>query len=419
MNKKNLTKKLSLIKKAGLTLEKYSDNQRNKVLREIKSALYNNKEKILKFNKKDVDKFDKNDPMRDRLLLTSDRIDSIIEDINTVISLKNPIGKILEKKQLKNGLELKKVTVPFGVICVIYESRPNVTVDVVSLCLKSGNAVILKGGEEAWNSNYFLVKLIKQAIVKAGLSEDLVLNIDPKDQSIISNLLEAKDYVDLIIPRGGPGLINFVQKNSKIPVIETGAGVCHAFIDKGAKSKMATDIVFNAKTSRPSVCNALDTLVIHKKELSTCLPSIADKLKQEKVEIFADEESYRILEKKKYPYLKKATKQSFGKEFLSLKIAVKTVKDINEAIEHVNDHSTKHSELIITENNKNAEKFLQEVDASCVYHNASTRFTDGSQFGLGGEIGISTQKLHARGPMSIEELTTYKWTIKGKGQVRE
>lgn len=419
MIKQDFIKKLTRIKKVSLNLSLSSVSQRNKALQEICRILQNNEKAILEANQKDIRKLDSQNPMKDRLLLTRERLALIIKDIETVISLSDPLNKIFVQEKIVNGLNLKKISVPFGVIAVIYESRPNVSVDVVSLCLKSGNAVVLKGGTEAWHSNHILVRLMQKAIKKAGFSQDLILNINPQERALIKHLLSAKEYIDLIIPRGGAGLINFVQNNSKIPVIETGAGVCHTYIDELADIQVAADIIYNAKTSRPSVCNALDTLIVHQKVAVKLLPVLSQKFSNQQVEIFADLLSYQILKELQYPYLQKAKIADFGREFLSLKMAIKTVKNIDQALEHIRQYSTKHSEAIITESPQNAQKFLKQVDAACVYHNASTRFTDGSQFGMGAEIGISTQKLHARGPMSIRELTTYKWVIEGQGQVRE
>lgn len=419
MTNQELIKKLDQTKKSSLILGLSTVSQRNSALFEIARMLKQNKKAILKQNKKDADMLNLENPLRDRLLLTDERVESIIQDIEIVLKLECPLNKIIEQRKLQNGLMIKKNSVPFGVIAVIYESRPNVTVDVVSLCLKSGNAVVLKGGIEAWQSNQILVKLMQKAIAKAGFSQDLILNINPEDRYLVKHLLSAKNYIDLIIPRGGAGLINFVQQNSQIPVIETGAGVCHTYVDEFANIEMAINIIYNAKTSRPSVCNALDTLVIHQKITDRLLPVLGQKLAESRVEIFADSVSYQILKQIKYPYLQKAKKTDFSREFLSLKMAIKTVKNIDEALAHVRQYSTKHSEAIVTEDRQNAQKFLQTVDAACVYHNASIRFTDGSEFGMGGEIGISTQKLHARGPMSVGELTSYKWLIEGNGQVRK
>ncbi len=418
MSKQELLKKLAQVKKASRGLALFTVKKRNLALSEIASALQKNQAAILEANEKDLDKIQTGELLRERLLLTKERLENIISDVKAIAKLPNPLNLVLEQKILKNGLKLKKITVPFGVIGAIYESRPNVTVDVASICLKAGNAVILKGGEEAKHSNHALVKLMQEAVKKVGLSGDLILNIDPKERQLMKHLLRARDFIDLIIPRGGQGLINFVRTNAAVPIIETGAGVCHIYVDEDADISMAGKIVYNAKVSRPAVCNALDTLLAHKNVAHSLALELVQLLKPKQVEIFADSDNYQILQKLKYPYLKRAAKEDFDHEFLSLKMAVKTVNNIDEALEHINKHSTKHSEAIITENQEKARRFLERVDAACVYHNASIRFTDGSQFGLGGEIGISTQKLHARGPMSIKEMTTYKWIIEGSGQVR-
>lgn len=418
MTKQNFLKQLVKTKKAGIELAATFFRVRNAALKEIVKELRQGQNEILAANEKDVGKISRENPLRDRLLLTKERIESMISDLQTVIKMPNPLNNILEEKVMKNGLIIKKVSVPFGVVGVIYESRPSVTVDVIVLNLKAGNAVVLKGGEDAYFSNKVLVEIIQKALRKAGLPREIVLNINPNDRELVGFLLKRRELVDLIIPRGGQGLINFVRENSAVPVIETGAGVCHIFVDESANLQMARDIVDNAKTSRPSVCNALDTLLVHQKIAFALLKSLGTKLQPKNVEIFADQKSFAVLKSLHYPYLRKAKKTDFGREFLSLKMAIKVVNNTDEAIDHINIHSTKHSEAIISENRKNISRFLKFVDAACVYHNASIRFTDGSQFGMGGEIGISTQKLHARGPMSVRELTTYKWIIEGQGQVR-
>ncbi len=418
MSKLELLKKLAQVKKASYELALSPVKKRNSALFGIADALRRNQEEILQANEKDLEKVQTGDPLRDRLLLTKERLNNIISDIKTIAKLPDPLNQVLEQRTLSNGLRIKKITVPFGVIGVIYESRPNVTVDVVSICLKAGNAVILKGGEEARHSNQALAGIMKESLKKAGFSEDIILNIDPKERQMIKHLLSEKKFIDLIIPRGGHGLINFVRTHAEIPLIETGAGVCHIYVDEDADISMAGKIVYNAKVSRPSVCNALDTLLAHKNVAHSLASELAHLLEPKQVEIFADSATYQILQKLKYPFLKKAAKKDFDREFLSLKMAVKTVNNIDEALKHISRYSTKHSEAIITESRKKAKKFLERVDAACVYHNASIRFTDGTQFGLGGEIGISTQKLHSRGPISIKEMTTYKWVIEGAGQVR-
>ncbi len=418
MTKKQFFKLLSKTKKAQSQLAFSSLSERNAVLGLLQDNLRKNSARIIKENKKDLKKMDSADPRYDRLLLNEKRILSLIESINEIIKLDDPLGKTLEQRKLKSGPFLLKISVPFGTSGVIYESRPNVTCDISAICLKAGNAVVLKGGEEAENSNKILVELIKSALEKSGFSKDLVLRIPEKERGLIGELLRADKFIDVIIPRGGRGLIDFVKKNSLVPVIETGAGVCHTYVDEFADLDVATKIVVNAKVSRPAVCNALDTLVVHVKILKPFLQKLAKELAKYEVELFADSESYSALRKLNYPFLKRAKKSHFGFEFLSLKMAIKSVKNLTQAINFVNFYTTKHSEAIITENKEQGERFLREIDAACVYHNASTRFSDGGEFGMGGEIGISTQKLHARGPMGLREITTYKWLIRGEGQIR-
>lgn len=409
---------LSKAKKSQFRIAFASLSQRNKILVFIQENLRKNLKKIIKENQKDLKKIDPSDCRHDRLLLNEKRILSVVDDINEIIKLDDPLGKILEERKLRNGLFLQKISVPFGLVGIIYESRPNVTCDISALCLKSGNAVILKGGEEAENSNRILVELVKNALDKTGFSKDLVVKIPERERELVGELLKANKLIDLIIPRGGRGLIDFVKKNSLVPVIETGAGVCHTYVDEFADIDMASQIVVNAKVSRPSVCNALDSLVVHVKILESVLQKLAKELVKYNVELFADPESYKVLRKLKYPFLQRAKRANFGFEFLSLKMAIKTVNNLTEAIDFVNFYTTKHSEAIVTENKEQGERFLREVDAACVYQNASTRFSDGGEFGMGGEIGISTQKLHARGPMGLKEITTYKWIVKGAGQIR-
>ena len=312
-------------------------------------------------------------------------------------------------------MKITKVSVPFGVIGIIYEARPNVSFDVFSLCLKSGNACVLKGGTDAYNSNKAIVELIQQVLEKHGLDKNIVTLL-PAGREATTDLMNAVGYVDLIIPRGGKGLIEFVRDNSRIPVIETGAGICHTYFDEFGDIEKGKSIIFNAKTRRVSVCNALDCLVIHASRLKD-LPVLCAKLAEKKVIIYADEPSYAVLEAT-YPYLERAVAESFGTEFLDYKMSVKTISSVTEAVEHISVNSSKHSECIISENDQNIQYFDKMVDAACVYTNVSTAFTDGAQFGLGAEIGISTQKMHARGPMALEELCSYKWIIKGDGQTR-
>ncbi len=389
----------------------------NDVLSEVADRAEDKTDYILAENKKDLDLMDREDPKYDRLKLTKERISGIASDIRNVVTLDSPVGKVLKSSVRPNGLKIQKVTVPFGVIGIIYEARPNVTFDVFSLCLKSRNACVLKGGSDAINSNKAIVSIIKDVLSKYGLDENLIALL-PAGREETSEMLNAYRYIDLIIPRGSQGLINYVRENATIPVIETGAGICHTYFDEFGDSEKGKEIIFNAKTRRPSVCNALDCLVIHSSRLKD-LALFAERLLDENVVIYADKESYNIL-KDSYPgeLLFPADEKSFGTEFLSLKMSVKTVASFDEAIDHINRFSSKHSEAIISENKERIDNFYKLVDASSVYSNTSTAFTDGAQFGLGAEIGISTQKLHARGPMALEELTSYKWIIEGEGQVR-
>jgi glutamate-5-semialdehyde dehydrogenase len=388
-----------------------------KVLLELAKQARANAGFILLENQKDLDRMDSDDPKFDRLKLTKDRIEGIAGDIENVANLESPVGKILKESVRPNGLKITKITVPFGVIGIIYEARPNVTFDVFALCLKSGNACVLKGGSDAIYSNTAIVSIIQNVLKQFGLDENTVTLL-PAGREETNEMLRARGYIDLIIPRGSQSLINFVRENSTIPVIETGAGICHTYFDEFGDAEKGCEIIFNAKTRRPSVCNALDCLIIHESRLNE-LPGFANKLAEENVLIYADEKSFEKLAGV-YPYdlLHKATAESFGTEFLSLKMSIKTVSDFDEALVQINEHSSKHSEAIISENDENIQKFRKMVDASSVYSNASTAFTDGAQFGLGAEIGISTQKLHARGPMALEELTSYKWIVEGDGQVR-
>lgn len=370
---------------------------------------------ILAENAKDLALMDSNDPKYDRLKLTEERIKAICEELTQVKNLPSPLDRIVEEKTLPNKLSLKKITVPLGVLGVIYEARPNVTFDVFALALKSGNGLILKGGSDADYSNRAIMSLIHRALEENGLPKE-AFQLLPPDREATKALLEAVDYVDVIIPRGSQGLIDFVRQNSKVPVIETGAGIVHTFFDESADLEKGKAIIFNSKTRRPSVCNSLDCLIIHRKRL-TDLPELVDTLLSAGVRVFADEASFPYISGN--PLVEKAREEHFGTEFLSLKMAIKTVASLEEALDHIAQYSSKHSEAILSENQNNIELFLKAVDAAAVYANASTAFTDGNQFGLGAEIGISTQKLHARGPMALNELTSYKWVIKGDGQVRE
>jgi glutamate-5-semialdehyde dehydrogenase len=389
----------------------------NNILNDVADAAIASTDTILVENKKDLLRMDKNDPKYDRLQLSSERIEGIASDMKNVATLPSPVGRILTETIRPNGLKIQKVSVPFGVIGIIYEARPNVTFDVFSLCLKSGNACVLKGGSDAIDSNTIIVEIIRNVLKKYDVDEN-ALTLLPAGREETAQLLNAQGYVDLIIPRGSQNLINFVRENATIPVIETGAGICHTYFDEFGDKEKGREIVFNAKTRRVSVCNALDCLVIEEKRLSD-LPYIAERLSEKDVVIYADEQAFRVL-RGNYPenLLKEATEKSFGTEFLSYKMAIKTVATFNEAIDHITKYSSKHSEAIISEDKERIDLFRKLVDASSVYSNTSTAYTDGAQFGLGAEIGISTQKLHARGPMALEELTSYKYIIEGYGQIR-
>lgn len=389
----------------------------NKCLLLIAEAALENSDFIIKENARDLAIMDKSDPKYDRLILTPEIIKAIAADIRNVASMENPLNKILSKNERPNGLIITKISVPFGVVGVIYEARPNVTFDVFSLCLKSGNACILKGGSDAINSNKAITEVIRKVLERNGIDKD-VITLLPSGRDETTQLLNAREYVDLIIPRGSRSLIDYVRENASIPVIETGAGICHTYFDEYGDKEKGQLIINNAKTRRVSVCNALDCLIIHEKRIGD-LAFLVKLCSGSDVLIYADEKAYKALENK-YPsdLLQKATSESFGKEFLSYKMAVKTVETFDEALFHINTYGSKHSEAIISENNSRIQLFNKLVDASSVYSNASTAFTDGAEFGLGAEIGISTQKLHARGPMALEALTTYKWIIEGNGQIR-
>jgi len=388
-----------------------------KILVKVADAAIENTEYILAENNKDLALMEKSDPKYDRLVLTATRIESIASDIRNIAKMNSPLGHILSKDMRQNGLIISRISVPFGVIGIIYEARPNVTFDVFTLCFKSGNACVLKGGSDAINSNSAIVKLIRDVLHANEINED-ILTLLPAGRDETSQLLNAVEYVDLLIPRGSRGLIDYVRDNSSIPVIETGAGICHTYFDESGDKEKGRSIIHNAKTRRVSVCNALDCLIIHEQRLSD-LEYLVGLCAGSNVIIYADEKAYDALNGK-YPesLLLKADSGSFGTEFLSYKMAVKTVGSFGEAIDHISAFGSKHSEAIISENKTSIRLFYSSVDASSVYSNASTAFTDGSEFGLGAEIGISTQKLHARGPMALEALTTYKWIIEGNGQIR-
>ena len=406
-------------KKAKQTLtfmSQVTTEQKNNALGIIADMLEENIEKIVSANNVDIENGRQNglnDGLIDRLMLNADRIKAMADGARQVASLPDPCGRVLSEYKKDNGLLIKKITVPLGVIGIIFEARPNVTVDAAALCLKSGNAVILRGGKEAINSNTALADIMREALAKAGFPQDVIQLVGDTSRQSANDMMHMNEYLDCLIPRGGKGLIKAVVENSTVPVIETGSGNCHIYVDESADINMAANIIFNAKTQRISVCNACESLVINSKIIDKALPVIAKKLKGKNVEIRGDERAQKAC-----GLVVPATEEDFATEYLDYIISVKTVDTVDEAIAHINANSTGHSEAIITENKENAEKFLKCIDSSSVYVNASTRFTDGAEFGLGAEIGISTQKLHARGPMGLEQLTSTKYLIYGDGQVR-
>ncbi|BAV05596.1 glutamate-5-semialdehyde dehydrogenase [Filimonas lacunae] len=401
--------------KAAVHIRRASEKQIKDALRLLSGLLVQNSKVLIKANEKDLAKQDPNNPRNDRLLLNEQRIKAIANAVRNISRLPDPAGKVLEKKVLPNKLLLEKVAVPLGVVGAIYESRPNVTFDIAALCIRSRNGCLLKGSSEADNTNKAAIKLIKQALQENGIDPDCV-SLLPSEREVVQELFTATRYIDVLIPRGSASLIEFVRKNSQVPVIETGAGVCHVYVEKEADITKAINIAVNAKVSRPSVCNAADTLLVDAAVAPAFLTAVQPQLEKYGVEVFADAAAYKLL--KGYKHLQKATPEHFDTEFQSLRCAVKVVKDLDEALLHIQEHSTRHSEAIVSENKKQCRRFMQEVDAAAVYSNASTRFTDGEEFGLGAEIGISTQKLHARGPFALEKLVTEKWMITGNGQTR-
>lgn len=405
------------VRDASVTLASLGDEKINKILVEVAESAIEKTDFILSENKKDLARMDQSNPMYDRLKLTKERIEGIAADTRKVSLLPSPLGRVLKHDVLPNGLDIKRVSVPFGVIGIVYEARPNVTFDVFSLCLKSGNACVLKGGKDADDSNRAIISIIKEVLRNNGVNEH-VIELLPATHEATAEMLHANGYIDLVIPRGSSRLIKFVRDEASVPVIETGAGVCHAYFDKDGDVEKGKAIINNAKTRRVSVCNALDCMLIHADRLVD-LAEICKPLIQSNVKIYADEPAFAVL-KGNYPeeLLLQASEESFGTEFQSYTMAIKTVCSLDEALKHIRRFGSGHSECIVTENKETSDAFLCQVDAACVYSNAPTSFTDGAQFGLGAEIGISTQKLHARGPMALEEITTYKWLIHGNGQVR-
>lgn len=405
------------VQEASRKLALIREEKINEVLISLADKAEKNISSILVKNKKDLERMPESDPKYDRLKLTEQRINDIANDLRNVAKLPSPLGLTLEKRDLKSGLSLEKLTVPLGVVGIIYEARPNVTFDVFSLCLKSGNACLLKGGSDAEASNIRIVALIKEVLADHKINPHAI-ELLPSDRSATHELLNAVGSVDIIIPRGSQSLIDYVRDNSKVPVIETGAGIVHTYFDRSGDVQKGADIVFNSKTRRVSVCNALDCLIVHQDRLND-LPALTKRLADKDVMIYADEESFRVL-KEDYPdkLLTAAEEKHFGIEFLDYKMSVKTVSSLEEALDHIFTYGSKHSEAIVAEDEETLNQFLRNVDAAAVYANASTAFTDGAQFGLGAEIGISTQKLHARGPMALREMTSYKWLIRGNGTVR-
>ena len=410
-----LKKTFEAVKKASKSLATLSDKQRNEVLQAVANAIILNKERILKANALDLERMDTSNPLYDRLQLTEKRLEDIAADMLNVAKLPSPLGHITKQKTLPNGLRLCRVSVPFGVIGMIYEARPNVTYDVFSLCFKSGNACVLKGGRDAVASNEEGVAVIHE-VLKSFNIDPAVVTLLPATHEATGEMLNAVGYIDLCIPRGGRKLIDFVRDTARVPVIETGAGVVNTYFDLTGDIDKGKAIITNAKTRRVSVCNALDCLIIHSGRLSD-LPELVQQMADKHVIIYADAASYKALEGH-YPLLEHATDESFGTEFMDYKLAIKTVDSLEEALQHIDENGSGHSEAIITEDEQAARTFQSYVDAACVYWNAPTSFTDGAQFGLGAEIGISTQKLGPRGPMALEEITTYKWLIEGEGQTR-
>ena len=416
MNIKNTLSQLKLVKTASRRLAQSTSEERNVALELISSELLHMKDFILLENKKDIEEGKKNnlsEALLDRLLLNEKRLLGMSESIKKVISQKDPLGHILSSWRHPNGMQIQKISVPIGTICVIYEARPNVTTDAVSIAIKSGNAIVLRGSQHAIFSNQALINIIYKALSKSKIDTNTVQFISDKNREETIKILESKKFIDLVIPRGGEDLKSFVLKHTKIPVIGAGGGTCHLFIDESAQENKALEIAINAKTQRPGVCNAIETILIHEKAVKDILSKLIYSMKEKNVEIFGCEKT-----RKSIADIKSASEEDWYKEYLDLKISIKVVSSLEEAIEHINKYGTQHSESIVTEDNSNARKFQNEVDAACVYVNASTRFTDGEEFGFGSEIGISTQKLHARGPIALEQLITYKYLINGEGQIR-
>ncbi|MGE8298114.1 glutamate-5-semialdehyde dehydrogenase [Sphingobacterium paramultivorum] len=413
----SIVKQLQAAAKAKQILQQLAPDTKVTILNAIADGLVTHTADILQANKIDLDRMSDDDPKKDRLLLNSDRLKGLADSVKQIAQLADPTDQLLLKKILPNGLEIEKITVPLGVVGVIYESRPNVTIDVAALCIQSGNVCLLRGGSDALHTNEALLTVIHNILELHGIATTIV-QLLPVERKHVSELLEATEYVDIIIPRGSQSLIDYVREHAKVPVIETGAGVCHTYVDRTADLDMAAKIVANAKISRPSVCNSLDTVLVDRAIAPEFLRKLKTYFEDAQVEVFADSTAYEVLQGESFSNLKHAEEEDFGREFLDLKCSIKTVGSLDEALEHIAKYSSKHSECIVSSNELHIEQFLNTVDAAAVYANASTRFTDGGEFGLGAEIGISTQKLHARGPFALEKLVTEKWIVRGNGQIR-
>ena len=416
MNPEKIIETCKKAHEAFFSLSKTNEDKINSTLESLKLLIDRNRKKIKEINEKDIENakvMNLKSSLIDRLLLNDKRIDGIIQSIDTVIKLKTPVGEVIEGWRLENGLNIEKVRVPIGTVGIIYESRPNVTVDAAILCLKSLNTSVLRGGKEAINSNKLLSDLIKEALHENGINSDSIGFIDETDREGVKYMLKLNQYIDVIVPRGGEGLIRFVSENATMPVIKHDKGLCHLYVDESADLEKALSISYNAKVQRPGVCNAIETLLVHENIANVFLPEFKELMDKAGVELRGCKKTLGILKD-----IKEAKEEDFNTEYLDLILSIKVVENLDKAIEHINTYGSHHSEAIVTENYDNAERFLDEVDASCVYVNASTRFTDGGVFGFGAEIGISTNKLHARGPVGLRELTTYKYKIRGNGQIR-
>lgn len=414
---KKIQSQLEAAKVASGVIKDIKVTQKTRILVSLADVLEKSRERIMSENQKDLERMSPEDPKYDRLALTEERISDLIGSLQSIAQLADPSGQVLSSKELDNGLLIQKMSVPMGVVGIVYESRPNVTVDVAALCIRSGNACLLRGGSDAWYTNSILVRLIQDVLESESLSPHII-QLLPTDRDCVMELLHADKYVDVVIPRGSHSLIEFVREHAKIPVIETGAGVCHTYVEASADLTKAVQIVENAKVSRPSVCNALDTVLVDQEIAQSFIKKLGPLLQDSGVKIFADPKAYDEFSTVNYNNLHLADEDDFGREFLSLSCSFKIVEGMEEALSHIAIHSSKHSECIVSADKNKIEQFLNDVDAAAVYANASTRFTDGGEFGLGAEIGISTQKLHARGPFALEKLVTEKWIIRGDGQIR-